>query len=109
MESELIVGVVLVVGVATVPVQIARAIVVVVHIPQTKVVVRNLYSTPSYTTTFRILYRLNFISYLKYASILYQVISFFNEVSTYTTLSETVISNTLNIWILDSVVINRGQ
>jgi hypothetical protein len=43
------------------------------------------------------------IRHLKCHDTLHQVTSFFVEVSTYTTLSETVIADNLDVWILDSV------
>ena len=39
---------------------------------------------------------------------MYQVSSFFIEVSTYTTLSETLIADILDVWILGSVAGNRN-
>jgi hypothetical protein len=48
---------------------------------------------------------LNLILYLKYISILHQVASFF-EVSSYTTLSQTLVEDILDVWILDSAARN---
>ena len=51
---------------------------------------------------------MNFIRHLKCPSVSHQVSSFF-ESSAYTTLSQTVIGDTLDVWILDSVASNRNR
>jgi len=52
---------------------------------------------------------LNIILHHKCISVMYQVSSFFIEVSTYTTLPQTVIGDILNVWILGSVGRNLIQ
>lgn len=49
---------------------------------------------------------INRIRHLKCPSVRHQVASFFIEVSADTTLSETVIADTLGVWILDSAAEN---